>query len=196
MGGTFDPVHTGHIEAARAAARCARLDLVLLVPAGTPPHRTQAPGAGARDRFEMCRLALRGAKGFGVWDFEVGREGPSYTVDTLERFCDTHPGEDPFLILGWDAARDLHLWHRPADIVRMARVVVLQRPGLPAPAAGDLRAAGLDPARTELCRQPTPDVSATELRARAASGQSLRGFVPDAVAAYISEHGLYREARL
>lgn len=192
MGGTFDPVHLGHLAAARAAAECARLDLVLLVPSGRPPHRSAAPVAPAIDRFDMCRLAVRGMRGIGVWDFEVGREGPSYTYDTLERFAATHPGESAHLILGWDAAREFGSWYRPADVSRLARIVIIGRPGVSGPAEDELRPAGLDPKRVILCRRRTPDVSATAVRARVAAGAPLAGLVPDAVAAYIADHGLYR----
>src|ERR1700674_813321 len=106
MGGPSDPIHEGHLEAAAAALECAGLDQVLLVPAGKPPHKrgTRAPAA---DRLEMSRLAAAGRPGLGVWDWEAQRSGPSYTVDTLRTFRAERPADEPFLILGWDAARDL-----------------------------------------------------------------------------------------
>jgi len=191
LGGTFDPIHNGHLAAAEAARRCAGLDEVLLVPAGRPPHKrgTHAP---ARDRLEMCRLAARDIPGLRVWDVEVARPGLSYTVDTLLAFRSGRPQDIPYLLLGWDAARQIRTWHDPVRLVALADMVIFSRPGLAAPAAADLRAAGLDPERVVLCLEPTPDVTATQVRRRAAQGRPLDGLVPPTVAEYIAGHGLYR----
>ena len=190
MGGTFDPVHVGHIAAARLARRCAGLDVVLLVPAGIPPHKPGAE-APAADRLEMCRLAVEGESGLAIWDVEVRRGGRSYTVDTLRELRRLRPRDRLHLVLGWDAAREIGSWREPAEVLALADLVVLARPGVKAPTEADLRLAGLDPDRVRLCLEPTPDVNATEIRERAAAGQDLDGLVAPDVAAYIAAHRLY-----
>ena len=191
LGGTFDPIHVGHLMAAAAAAECARLDQVLLIPSGRPPHKRRAH-ASAADRLAMCRLAAGTADGLGVWDWEARRPGPSYTVDTLQAFREQRPGDQPFLILGWDAARDLASWRDPDRVQALAGLVVVGRPGLDSPTAGALAAAGIEPAGVILCLASTPDVAATRIRRRAALGEPLEGLVPAPVADYIRDHDLYR----
>jgi nicotinate-nucleotide adenylyltransferase len=190
MGGTFDPIHEGHLEAATAALDCAQLELVLLVPAGRPPHK-RGTRASAADRLEMSRLAAAGRPGLGVWDWEALRSDPSYTVDTLRTFRAERPADEPFLILGWDAARDLRSWREPEAVLRLAELVVVARPGLDSPTPDALRAAGIDPDRVILCLVGTPDVAATSIRRRAARHESLDGLVPARVEDYIRERGLY-----
>ena len=184
LGGTFDPIHLGHLAAARAAMDCAHLDRVLLVPTGVPPHRPPTV-ADADDRLEMCRLAVAGEKRFEVSDLELRRPGPSYTVDTLRELHRSYPGEELFLVLGWDAARLLETWHEPAEVRRLARVVVVTRPGSGAPAT-----------TTEiLCERPTPNISGSELRRAIARGDDVSDRLPGAVAAYIAQRGLYMDNR-
>lgn len=194
VGGTFDPVHLGHLEMAEAARRCAGLDRVLLVPAADPPHRGQAV-ASPSDRLHMCRLAVQGRPHLEVSDIELRRKGPSYTADTLKELARTSPGSELYLVLGWDAARELATWHRPDEVLRLARVVVVSRPGYPQPGLDDLRRAGIDPTRAMLCPARTPDLDATDVRARAARGESLAGLVDPAVEAYLRDHGLYASER-
>jgi nicotinate-nucleotide adenylyltransferase len=191
LGGTFDPIHLGHLALGRAALECARLDLVLIVPAALPPHRAPAL-APAADRLEMSKLAVADEPRFEVSELEIRRSGPSFTLDTLEELRRRRPDDRLYLILGWDAARDISSWHRPAEVLKLAELVVVNRPGLNPPAPADLRAAGLDPARVIVCPQRTPSVRATEIRATAADGGSLAGKVPPAVAEYIRKRGLYR----
>ncbi|HEY8642932.1 MAG TPA: nicotinate-nucleotide adenylyltransferase [Candidatus Dormibacteraeota bacterium] len=191
VGGTFDPIHLGHLAVAQAALECGRLDRVLLVPSARPPHRRPAE-ATAEDRLAMTRLAAEALDRIEVSDAELRREGPSYTVDTLGELRAEHPDAELFLVLGWDAARDIRLWERPRRVFELARVLVVNRPGLAPPTEAELRAAGLDPERVLLCDQRTPDVKATRVRAVLASGGELDGLLVPAVARYISEHGLYR----
>jgi nicotinate-nucleotide adenylyltransferase len=191
LGGTFDPIHLGHLALAEAAIECARLDLVLIVPAAVPPHRSPAL-APAVDRVEMCRLAAASDPRLEVSEVEVGREGPSYTLDTLAELHRRRPGDRLFLILGWDAAREIPSWHKPEQVLGQAELVVVNRPGLQPPDADALRAAELEPERVTLCPQETPPVRATEIRRLAAEGASLAGKVPAAVADYIRKRGLYR----
>jgi nicotinate-nucleotide adenylyltransferase len=188
LGGTFDPIHNGHLGAAAVSLRCAELDRVLLVPAGIPPHRAPAV-ASADDRLAMCRLAAAGAESLDVWDVELRRQGPSYTVDTLEEFHRTWPDDEPYLILGWDAARDLPGWHDWRWVLALARLLVIARPGQPPPTVSQLSAITTEP--VIVCTEPTPDVNATEIRRRLEAGESLTGLVPPEVENYIREHRLY-----
>ena len=187
MGGTFDPVHLGHVAMAEAAAACAGLDRVLIVPAAVPPHRPAA-GASAADRLAMCRLAAAGHPALEVSDIELRREGLSYTVDTLRELAAERPGDELHLLLGWDAARELGTWRSPDDVLRLARLVVVSRPGYPAPGPADLAAAGIDPGRTVLCDAPTPDVESTDVRQVIERGGSLAGMVDPAVEDYLRRH--------
>lgn len=191
VGGTFDPIHLGHVSLALAARDCAGLDSVLLMPVSVPPHRG-APSASARDRLEMCRLAAEGLRAVEVSDLELRRAGPSYTVDTMRALHRERPGDDLWLVLGWDAARDLHLWREPDQILSLARLVIVNRPGLEAPRPGDLLTAGIDPVRAVVCHARTPDIVATDVRRRLEHGGPLDGLVAPAVADFIRARGLYR----
>lgn len=175
-----------------AARSCAGLDAVLLVPAGEPPHR---PGAHASpaDRLAMCRLALGGIDGAAVSDIEVRRPGRSYTIDTLRELAADNPGDELHLVLGWDAARLLPTWRQPQEVLALAPLVVLPRPGMPLPGPGDLAAAGIPEDRVVVCTGSTPAINATDLRRRIARGAALDGLVPEAVERYIQIHNLYRE---
>jgi nicotinate-nucleotide adenylyltransferase len=190
LGGTFDPIHAGHLAAAKAAIDCARLGRVIFVPAGQPPHRPPAI-APAEQRLEMCRLATAGEARFAVSDVELGRGGPSYTVDTLSDLRRTHPDRSLFLILGWDAARLFRSWRRPEEVRALASIVVIGRPGSGAPREADLKPAGLEGDGVVLCVEPTPDVSASEIRRAVAAGESIAGKVPAVVEQYIATHRLY-----
>jgi nicotinate-nucleotide adenylyltransferase len=191
LGGTFDPVHVGHIAAANAASECAGLDRVVFIPAALPPHRGAAV-APASDRLQMCRLATAGDARFAVSDVEVTRAGPSYTLDTLVDVSRAHPHDELLLILGWDAASQFRTWHKPEQVQAIAPIVVIARPGREWPQDADLLAAGLDPARVVFCPRPTPDVSASEVRRACGAGESISDMVPAAVERYILLHGLYR----
>ena len=190
LGGTFDPIHLGHLAAAEAALACAGLERVLLMPAAQPPHKDD-PHASAEDRVAMCRLAVEDRPGLEVSDLELRRPGPSYTVDTLTAFAAERPGDRPFLILGWDAAREMRTWKQPEHVLELADVVLFSRPTLPTPLEADLVAAGFQLARVTLCTDITPDIRATDVRRLAAEGESLRGLVPPEVERYIREHHLY-----
>jgi nicotinate-nucleotide adenylyltransferase len=194
LGGTFDPIHVGHLAAAHVASECAHLDRVLFVPSATPPHRDPAE-ADASQRLEMSRLATEGDPRFKVSDVEVRRGGRSFTSDTVRELNRMYPRDELFLILGWDAARLFATWHEPDHIRAEASIVVIGRPGIQAPTAEDLDAAGLDPARTVLCLGRTPDISASELRTSLAKGEPVGDCLPPAVERYIAEHGLYRDNR-
>jgi nicotinate-nucleotide adenylyltransferase len=190
LGGTFDPFHFGHLAAADAAVDCAELDRVLFVPAAQPPHRPPAV-ASPHQRIEMCRLGIEGEPRFEVSDLELRREGPSYTVDTLEEMRREQPDDELFLILGWDAAKLFSTWHEPEKVRELATIVVVARPGGAAPREEDLKGVGLEKAKVVLCLTTTPDVSASEIRKAVAAGEPITGKVPKAVARYVAEHRLY-----
>jgi nicotinate-nucleotide adenylyltransferase len=191
LGGTFDPMHIGHVAAAEAALECANLDEVVFVPTGNPPHRPPAE-ASPLQRLEMCRLASADNPRFAVSDIEVKREGLSYTLDTLWALRGANPHAELFLVLGWDAASQLRSWHRPDEVLAIAPIVVVSRPGRDAPEEADLKSAGLDPSRIVLCPHPTPSVSGSGIRRAIAAGKSVAGLVPPAVERYIAAHHLYR----
>ena len=184
LGGTFDPIHLGHLAAARAAMECAHLDRVLFIPTGVPPHR---PGtvAAAEQRVEMCRLAIEDEERFEVSPIEVRRKGKSYTVDTLRELRKRYPNDELFLILGSDAAKLLSSWHEPDEVRRLARLIVVTRPGSGSPATTS----------EVLCERATPDISGSALRAAIRRGEPMTDRLPEQVAEYIAKHGLYRDNR-
>ena len=190
LGGTFDPIHNGHLAAGEVAIECAELDHVLLVPSAQPPHR-QPSIASPQQRLEMCRLAIGGDPRFEVSDVEVKRAGPSYTVDTVSALRSARPEDDLVLILGWDAARMFGTWRTPSKVASLARILVVGRPGLHSPGPADLGSAGLDPATVVLCLRPTPDIAGSQLRKAIASGESISGQVPKAVEEYIAANRIY-----
>jgi nicotinate-nucleotide adenylyltransferase len=173
---------------------CAQLDHVVFVPSAQPPHRSMAL-APAEERLAMTNLAVQGEPAFEVSDVEVRRGGRSYTADTLSDLHRERPGDELFLILGWDAARLFRTWHEPDRVSALASMVVVDRPGLGPPAPQDLAGLGLDPARVVLCHVPTPDVSGSSLRRAIAAGRTVTGQVPPAVERYIAEHHLYLDNR-
>jgi len=180
FGGTFDPVHVGHLAIARAALEAVPLDRVLFVPARRSPLKDRGPFAGAADRLAMLETAVADEPRFSVSRAELERDGPSYTVETLERLG----GEDElFLILGSDALADFPRWKDPERIARLATLLVADRPGAPVPAAD---------APVRMFDAPRLDISSRELRARVARGRSLRYLVPEAAWRHIEARGLYR----
>jgi nicotinate-nucleotide adenylyltransferase len=182
FGGSFDPVHHGHLIVARVAAESLGLDEVRFMPAREQPFKRGRHAAQAADRAVMLELAIAGSPGFAVERAELERPGPSYTVDTLESLRGREPRAAFTLLLGADAAAELGAWHRAGELPGLARIVVLARPGTPVPSS-PLIAASLE--------VPAVDISATEIRRRARAGLPVRYWVPDAVAEYMARHRLY-----
>jgi nicotinate-nucleotide adenylyltransferase len=199
FGGTFDPIHVAHLAVAEAAAETLGLECVLFVPAGQPPHKLGVPISPAADRLAMVSLAIEGNDRFGVDPLEIERAGPSYTVDTLEAVAARRAADgldaDLALIVSVEAYRQLPTWRDPARIVELARLVVAPREGYADADRGAAATVPGAPARSVFLDKPRLRLSGSELRAWAAEGRSLRYLVPDAVAAYIGDHGLYRNQR-
>lgn len=200
FGGTFDPVHVAHLALAQEAAESLGLERVLFVPAGSPPHKPGIPVTPGEDRLAMVRLAIAGNDRFDASRIELDREGPSYTVDTLEALAAERAadglGGDVVLILSADAFLGLPTWHEPRRVLELARLAVAPRDGY-AEARPDFLAAHFPDLahRAIFLDGPRIRLSASGLRDRAAAGRSLRYLVPDAVAAYIGDHDLYRNPR-
>jgi nicotinate-nucleotide adenylyltransferase len=185
FGGSFDPVHLGHLIVAAEAHRALGLDRVRLIPAGRHPFKDAERPAPAADRLAMLRLAVADDGRFVVDDRELRRPGPSYTVDTLRELRSEHPEDALSLLVGADAAHDLAAWREASAIPELAEVVVLTRPGVVPPRHAIVG---------RVLEVPAIDISASLVRDRCRRGESVRYLVPEAVARYIAERRLYREA--
>ncbi|MDR1962009.1 MAG: nicotinate-nucleotide adenylyltransferase [Gracilibacteraceae bacterium] len=184
LGGSFDPVHNGHLAAAAAARESLAPCGVLFVPAAFSPFKTHGAGAPAAERLRMVRLAAAGWEGFFVTGLELERGGPSFTVDTLRRIKALLPRPELWLAAGTDALADLPAWKGADEIKRLARLVCVRRPGYPPAELAGWEVKNID--------VRTPDVSSSLIRARARDGAALTGLVPEAVERHIAAEGLYR----
>jgi nicotinate-nucleotide adenylyltransferase len=195
FGGTFDPVHLGHLILAEQCREQAQLDRVLFIPAARPPHKLDQPLTPFAQRVEMLALAIAGNPAFQVDELEKDRPGPSYTVDTLEELHRRHPADQLTLLVGSDTLADLAHWRAPERIGRLADVLVTARPGWSLANLEETRATLSLPADlrlTQLVHVPHIDISSRDLRRRAAEGRSLRYLVPRAVECYVQAHRLYQ----
>ena len=192
LGGTFNPPHLGHLICAQEALEQLALDVVLLVPAGSPPHKAVEDEPGARVRYELCRAAVAGEERIGVSELEIDREGPSYTVDTLRLLHERDPGDELTFIVGADMAQSLATWREPREVLRLARLAVAERAGVGRREIVERLAPLEIGGRVVFFDMPRIDVSSSALRSRVAAGRSLRHWVPDAVAHEIAARGLYR----
>ena len=213
LGGTFDPIHNGHVAAAEAAERSLGLDTITLIPSHIPPHRPDPVGAPSEQRYEMARLVASNHRGWSASRIELDREGSSYTYDTLVELTlagpalsdrDASRGDVPreskgtqiFFITGADAFAEIATWSRYPAVLDLANFVVVSRPGitldsLRARVPSAFRDRPTSSTRVILVEAHTPDISSTDIRRRVRAGHSLAGFVPDSVARYIAEHRLY-----
>jgi nicotinate-nucleotide adenylyltransferase len=211
LGGTFDPIHLGHVAAGEAAQRALGLDEVILVPSRIPPHRTSPATASAADRFAMAELAAEGLPGWSASYLEIKREGPSYTYDTLvelqqglalsERSASQgglreSKGSQIFFITGADAFAEIATWSRYPAVLDLANFVVVSRPGITLDSLRERVPSAFDrpsPAHTRviLVEANTPDVSSTDIRRRVRAGEPISSLVPQGVADYIQAHRLY-----
>jgi nicotinate-nucleotide adenylyltransferase len=187
MGGTFDPIHIGHLIAAEQARDQCGLDEVWFVPTNAPPHKNAPPGASADHRLEMVRLAIAAFPPFQLSDLEIRRGGVSYTIDTVERLTADFPDAHFAYIIGADMVEYLPKWHRIEEIAAKITFIGLARPGysLGAELPDWLRR------RVATAEMPLVDVSSSAIRERIRAGRSVRYLVPPAVQAYIEENELY-----
>lgn len=196
-GGSFDPIHIGHLLIAETVREFCQLDRVVFVPAATAPHKQSQNVTTAKHRRELVELAVGGYSPFTIDDRELERGGVSYTVDTLEAFRDENPEDELFLIMGGDSLVDLPNWKSPQRICELARPIVVARPGAdpPDPAILQRLLPTLSDAETNACviAMPLIEISSTDIRQRVQNGQSIRFRTPRAVEKYIENHGLYRE---
>ena len=189
LGGTFDPIHRGHLVVAHELIDRLRLTSLVLVPSGVPWHKEQPLASGA-DRLAMVELAIAGEPRLAVSDVDIARGGTTYTIDTLgDLQRDAGDDTDWWFITGADALADFGSWRDPAGILARAKVVGVSRPGyvLQAPH-------GFEDA-IEIVELPSLDIASSDIRRRVAAGESLAGLVPDAVADYIATHRMYASAR-
>ncbi|MCD6352493.1 MAG: nicotinate-nucleotide adenylyltransferase [Armatimonadetes bacterium] len=194
MGGTFDPIHLGHLVVAEEARERFGLDRVVFVPNGQPPHKEGRRITAAEHRYNMCLLATAENPFFTVSRTEIDRDGPCYTIDTLRLFrAQLGPEAEIYFITGADAVLDLPNWREPDAILSECHVVAAHRPGFDlaclVPALGEERAR-----KVQEMALPALDISSTRIRARVAEGRSVRYLVPPAVEGYIAKMGLYRAA--
>ncbi|MBY0528195.1 MAG: nicotinate-nucleotide adenylyltransferase [Gemmataceae bacterium] len=196
FGGTFDPVHLGHLIMAEQCREQARVDQVWFVPAARPPHKQDRTLTPFAQRVEMLQVAIAGQPAFRVEEIENERPGLSYTADTLHVLKQRHPGADLHLLVGSDSLRDLPLWREPARIVELASLLVTARTGFAVLPVEELRMLlqmpESIPVRMQVVEIPLIDISSRDLRRRAVEGRSLRYMVPRAVECYVTQHRLYR----
>jgi len=197
FGGSFDPIHFGHLISARSIAEQLGLSRVVLIPAARPPHKLGARLTDGAHRLAMIRLAVHNDALFEVNDLELRRAGPSYTIDTVQTLQGSlGSGIELHWIIGLDSLPELATWHRISELVDMVRIVTAKRPGSVDPDLTRLRAVLGAPAveRLQTMRVETPaiEISASDIRRRVGAGLSIRYLCPEPVVEYIGIHGLYR----
>lgn len=192
LGGTFNPPHLGHLAIARHALAELELGRVALIPARFPPHKAAGEDPGCEHRLRMCQLLVEGTDGLSVCSLEIERDGPSYTVDTLDAIHASHPDAELTFIVGADTASTLPAWREPGKLFELARFAVAARPGTDRRAVLTAVAQLNDPSRVAFLDAPPIEVSSSSVRGRVADGRPIDGLVGPAVAGYIAAHDLYR----
>jgi nicotinate-nucleotide adenylyltransferase len=188
FGGTFDPIHLGHLILAECCREQCALDRVWFVPAGSPPHKPIGRTA-VEHRLEMLRIAVAGHSAFEVSEIEALGTGPSYSFETLEQIHNARPGDELFFLIGADSLVDLPSWRRPERIFELATLVVVNRPGVGAPAVFPL---GSEERTIVQVVIPQIGIASHDVRRRIAEGRTIRYQVPRGVETYIHANGLYR----
>ncbi len=193
LGGTFDPVHNGHLIVAEVARKQFNLNEVLFIPAGQPWLKVERTITPAKQRLEMLRLALDNKPHFRISEMEIKRPGPTYTIDTIKALKKRFKAEgELFFILGQDSLMQLPQWHDASNLIKLCYLVAAARPGVKKPDMKALEAKipGIKQ-RVVLMKEPMVDISASDVRERVARGLSVRHLVPEPVNRYIKEHKLY-----
>jgi nicotinate-nucleotide adenylyltransferase len=191
LGGTFDPVHNGHLLIANALRTALNLDSVLWIPAGRPPHKADQIVSSDPDRLAMLDLALAGSATDEISTIDIDRSGPSYTADTLDILAEDFPSAQLFFLMGEDSLRDLPTWRDPQRILRVAELAVAGRPGVETDFESlEILVPGV---RKRVHVVPTEEfaISSSDIRRRVRENQSIRGLVPAIIEAYIRDHHLY-----
>lgn len=193
-GGTFNPIHNGHLHIVEEFRRGLGLDRVLLIPTRVPPHKAAPDLASPQDRFAMCQLAIQGQPWLELSDMEMRREGKSYTAETLEELSALYPQDQFYLLMGEDMFLTLGRWYRPETIFSLASVCTAPRSvhGMDALREKALEYTGTFHARCFLDHIPYLPISSTQVRQAVARGEDVASLVPEAVARYIRERGLYQ----
>jgi len=194
LGGTFDPIHLGHLILAERCREECRLDQVWFLPAGNPPHKQNEAISPGNQRAEMVELAIAGHPQFSVNRMELSRTGRSFTVDTLREVQAQDSTRELFFLIGADSLADLPMWRDPAGIAELATIVAVNRGDRPLPDLDALRSRLGDAVmqRIQIVTMPGIDLSATDIRDRVREGKSIRFMTPRPCEIYIEQHGLYR----
>lgn len=186
LGGTFNPIHIGHLAIAQMALETMRLQKVIFVPANSPPHKNDSNIAPAKDRFQMVKLAIKGNPFLKISDFEIKKEGKSYTIDTLWHFRRIFPRDTQlFFIIGGDTLPQLKNWRYIEDILKIAIFIVVNRPG-------QFKKDRSMKINYFSVPMPGIDISSSYVRSRIAQGKTVKYFVPESAIGYIKKHHLYQ----
>ncbi len=194
MGGTFNPIHIGHLVCAEEAVSQFELDQVLFMPTGLPPHKEIRKGVSSEARFQMCMIATRDNPLFEVSRYEINREETSYTVDTIRHFRRQQPETDLYFISGADAILEILEWKDPDELLSMAMLIGATRPGYPLDRISGNLEKFLQAKKVKIMEIPGIGISSTMIRDRVSEGKSIRYLVPEGVRRFIYEEGLYRKA--
>lgn len=194
MGGTFDPIHYGHLVAAETARTEFGLDSVLFIPTGTPPHKVERKVTDAELRFQMVEMCVSDNSYFSISRIELEREGPSYTIDTLRTLSDLFPEQELYFITGTDALKEMFTWREPGEIIKLARIIGASRPGYDASELFSFIYARYPVTRDRVVKFEVPAlaISSTDIRQRTSKGKSIRYLLPERVRLFIKENSLYQ----
>ena len=195
LGGTFDPIHAGHLLIAETARGTLQLEQVLFVPAGDPPHKQLQKKSAVNHRVKMVELAIESNPQFGLSTVDLDRPGPHYSIDTVQLLRTQYnlSAEQCFFIIGGDSLADLPTWHKPVTLINLCRLAVVHRPGYKPDVSRLEQVMPGIAGRLNWVVAPAIDLAASEIRARVRRGESIRYQVPDAVESYIKQQGLYLE---
>lgn len=195
LGGTFDPIHFGHLVLAEKAREAFQLEKVIVVPAAIPPHKIGEVATEAQHRLKMVELAIQGSPWFEVSTVELEREGPSYSIDTIRELKKKYSDSEAALIMGFDSLLELHSWKNYQSILKESKIITAFRPGYPILTDNQHWPSFLQPYNRQILvlEAPLLDISSTWLRVELMYGRSIRYLVPDQVIDYINTKGLYRD---